>query len=146
MRPLYKAWLLFAIALLLVSPAQAQVKLEQKLTPGQTIKSKDVMSTNQTLKIADQTIDTKSNTTIQTTLSVKDGGGGLLKVNYGIDAIASRVELPGNRVIEFDSTKPANGEDTDPIVASIREIYRSPAAKSPSSKGSPRKCPSLPTR
>src|SRR5205085_6580263 len=111
------------VALLQVASVYAQVRLDQKLIPGQTVKSKDVMSTVQTLKIADQSIDSKSSTTLQTSLSVKDGGGGLLKLGYSIDAILSRVELPGNRIVEFDSAKPGNRDDTDPVAASIREIY-----------------------
>jgi hypothetical protein len=116
---------MFAIVLLLVSPALAQVKLEQKLVPGQSTKSKETVKATQSLKIAEQTIDTKSDTTMVHKMSVQDGGGGLLKIGFEFVSVASRVELPGNQVVEFDSTKPAPAEETDPLAKSVRDIFTS---------------------
>jgi hypothetical protein len=116
---------LFGIVLLLASPALAQVKLEQKLVPGQSVKSRETVKSTQSLKIAEQVIDTKADTTMQTKMSVQDGGGGLLKIGFEFISVASRVELPGNQVVEFDSTKPAAVEETDPLAKSVRDIFTS---------------------
>jgi hypothetical protein len=118
-------WSLCAIVLLLVSPVLAQVKLEHKLVPGQSIKSKETVKSTQLLKIAEQAIDTKADTTMVTKMNVQDGGGGLLKVGFEFVSVASRVELPGNQVVEFDSTKPVAVEESDPLAKSVRDIFTS---------------------
>jgi hypothetical protein len=109
---------------ILSSQSFAQVRLEEKLTPGETVKSRETNKVTQNLKIADQSIDTKAETTMETRQSIKESGG-LLKMTFAIDSVKSRVELPGNQVLEFDSSKPAPADDSDALTKSVRELFNS---------------------
>jgi hypothetical protein len=106
-------------------PAQAQVVLAPKFAAGQSFKSQETIKAVESIKLAGQTIEIKSDTSLRAKLNIQDGGGELKQVALEFESVIGRVGLPGFQVIEFDSTKPPAAEPADSFIKGVSELFSS---------------------
>jgi hypothetical protein len=98
--------LTFSLLAALASAAQAQVKLEHKVTESKTSKSEVTSRTTQKLTIAGMEIDTESEsrTTVKSTAGKRDDNG-QVKVAGKVEELQINVKLQGTDYV-FDSSNP----------------------------------------
>ena len=102
--------------------AEAQVKLQLKFPDGAKTTGTITTKTHQILKRAGMEIETKANETISTTTTNgKRNADGTIQLTSTVDAIKSKLTLPGGVELEFDSAKPSEPAGT--VFDFLLEIY-----------------------
>jgi hypothetical protein len=103
---LRKTLLTLSLLAALAPAAQAQVKLEQKVTESKTSKTEVTSRTTQKLTIAGMEIDTESDsrTTVKSTAGKRDDSG-FVKVASKVEDLQVTVKLQGTDYV-FDSSNP----------------------------------------
>jgi hypothetical protein len=87
--------------------AEAQVKLQLKFPDNAKITGTVTTRTHQILSLAGMDIETKSDETVSTiTTSGKRKADGTIQLTSKVDAVKSKLTLPGGVELEFDSTTP----------------------------------------
>jgi hypothetical protein len=93
--------------------AEAQVKLQLKFPDGTKTTGTITTKTHQILKLAGMEIETKANETVSTTTTNgKRKADGTIQLTSKIDAVKSKLTLPGGVELEFDSAKPSEPAGT----------------------------------
>jgi hypothetical protein len=121
----YVVTALLAGCLVFALPAHAQVVLAPKLVAGQSFKSQETIKAVESIKLAGQSIEIKSDTSLRAKLNIQDGGGELKQIVLEFESVVGRVDLPGFQVIEFDSTKPPVAEPADSFIKGVSELFSS---------------------
>ena len=88
-------------------PAQAQVKLEQKLVEGAKTVNHTNMKVTQTLSLAGMNLETSSDRfVIVSSKAGKRETDGKIRVDQNVDKLSITVKLPGGLMLTFDSDDP----------------------------------------
>lgn len=123
-----RKWLLVPMAGLLTGlPVFGQVTLTHKFNEGEKIAYTTKLQMKQKLTIGGNDIATANEQTVEVGMAVgKRGKDGTLPVDCGITRLRTKLSLPGDITIEFDSKKP--GEDPDnPNLGPVMEALRASA-------------------
>jgi hypothetical protein len=101
------------IVLSLATCSFAQVDLRWKIADNETLTTTARTKVEQTLSIAGQDLETKTETTlVVSTVSGKRSPDGTIGRTSKIESLKSDLSLPGGVVIEFDSSKPVEPQGT----------------------------------
>jgi hypothetical protein len=102
--------------------AEAQVKLQLKFADNAKISETVTTRTHQILSLAGMDIETKADETVSTTTTCgKRQADGTIQLTSKVDAITSKLTLPGGVELEFDSA--ATNEPAGTAFDFLLEVY-----------------------
>jgi hypothetical protein len=107
------------------SMARAQVKLEWKFAEGSQAKIETTEKTNQLLEINGVDVRTGSETVTTTTRSVEaKRSDNNLPIREKVESLRSRLHLPGDITISFDSANPDAGKPDHEQLAFLHDLFK----------------------
>ncbi len=111
------------LALALPTLACAQVELKYKYTPGRASKTTSTTKVEQTLMLAGQTLDTKSQSEEIIYTKMGEKVDGLIPIQVKSLSTKINLDLPGGLTFQFDSAKPDEAK-ADPAIQFLVEALK----------------------